>query len=352
MYRGGKLRAIVLVGGEGTRLRPLTLCVPKAVVPVVNRPMMFLILNWLKSHGVSEVVLSACYKPDILRKVIGRTYRGMKIDYIYEESPLGTGGAVKRAEKYINGTTVVMNGDILTDLDLSKMLKFHRQKKSRVSIALTQASNPSSYGVVETGRDGSVLRFLEKPSPEEVAGKVLNINAGVYIIEPGTLDLMKDGKVYSIERDIFPKFIGDGFYGFVSRNIYWMDLGTAAKYVKACRDILEGAYKVKGLEAAGKNVKFGGGSRAVRPSCIGSGTVVGGNSRIGELSVLGKNCVIGKNCVVERAILWDNVTIGDNCVISDCVLAGGVKVGASSSVTGETVLGEGSVLAPYSRLRA
>ncbi len=345
------MRAIVLVGGEGTRLRPLTLCVPKAVVPVVNRPMMFYILNWLKSHGISEVVLSACYKPAMLKKVIGSSYRGMKIDYIYEASPLGTGGAVKRAEKYIDGTTVVMNGDILTSLDLSKMLKFHREKKSRATIALTPVSNPSAYGVVETGRGGNVLKFLEKPSPEEVAGKVLNINAGVYIIEPGMVALMKAGKVYSIERDIFPKFIGAGFFGFVSRNIYWMDVGTVAKYAKACRDILEGSYRVKGLETAGKGVKLGKGARAVKPFSIGAGTVVGDNSVIGELSVLGKNCIIGKNCMVERAILWDNVKIGDNCVLSDCVLAGGVKVGASSFISGETVLGEGTVLAPYSRLR-
>jgi len=314
--------------------------------------MMFLILSWLKSHGISEVILSACYKTDILKKVIGRSFQGMKIDYIYEKSPLGTGGAVKRAEQFIDGTTVVMNGDILTSLDLSAMLKFHREKRSGATIALTPVSNPSAYGVVETARGGSVLRFLEKPSPEEVAGKVLNINAGVYIIEPGMLALMKDGKVYSIERDIFPKFIGDGFFGFVSRNIYWMDLGTVAKYSKACRDILEGSYKIKGLEVIGKNVKLGRGARVVKPSVLGSGTYVGENSRIGELSVLGKNCAIGKNCVVERAILWDNVKIGDNCVISDCVFAGGVKVGASSSVSGETVLGEGTVLAPYSRLRS
>ncbi len=345
------MRAIVLVGGEGTRLRPLTLHVPKAVVPIVNRPMMFLVLNWLKSHGVREVILSACYKPDILKKVIGRSFQGMKIDYIYEKSPLGTGGAVKRAEQFIDGTTVVMNGDIITDLNLTKMLRFHRQKKSRATIALTPVNNPSAYGVVETERGGAVKSFLEKPSPEEVAGRTLNINAGVYLVEPGMLNLMEDGKVYSIERDIFPQFIGAGFFGFVSRNIYWMDLGTVAKYAGTSRDVLEGTFKVKGLEPLGKNVKFGKGARAVKPSCIAGGCVIGDNSRIGELSVLGKNCVIGKNCVVERAVLWDNVKIGDNCFISDCVLAGGVKVGASSSIAGAAVLGQGSVLAPYSRLR-
>jgi len=349
---GGFVRAIILVGGEGTRLRPLTLNVPKAVVPVVNRPMMFYILEWLGKHGVKEAVLSACYKPDRLKKIIGNNFQGIKINYMHEASPLGTGGAIKRSEKFVEGTTVVMNGDVLTSLDLSAMLRFHRAKRSRMTLALTPVENPSAYGVVETKKDGSILRFLEKPSLEEVSGKEININAGVYLTEPGMLSLMDPEKAYSIERDVFPRLVGNGFYGYAVKNIYWMDLGTAEKYKKTNQDMLSGAFNPGIKFGIGKTVKLKKGARIFGPVSIDVNTIIGEDSKIGELTVLGSNCRIGRNSTIERSVIWGGVSVGDNCIISDCIIAGESKIGNNCIVSGGAVLGSKTILTPFSRIKS
>ena len=341
------MRAIILVGGEGTRLRPLTLGLPKAVVPVVNRPMMFYILDWLKLHGVKEAVLSACYKPDKLKKTIGNNYRGIKVSYTYEAEPLGTGGAVKRSEKFIKGTTVVMNGDVLTDLDLSGMLRFHRLRKSRMTLALTPVENPSAYGVVETKKDGAIIRFLEKPSLDEVSGKEININAGVYLVEPGVLGMLEPDRVCSLEREIFPRLTGAGFYGYIEKNIYWMDLGTAEKYMQTNKDLLSGVFKA----AVPLKSCLSKGVRLAKTVNLGYNTSIGNGTKIGEFTVLGKNCKIGKNCVIERSIIWDGALIGDNCFLADCILANDSKIGHNTTLTGGAVLGPKTVITPFSRIK-
>ncbi|OGF44838.1 MAG: hypothetical protein A2452_10655 [Candidatus Firestonebacteria bacterium RIFOXYC2_FULL_39_67] len=332
------MKAIILVGGEGTRLRPLTLCLPKALAAVVNEPMIYYMLGWLKKHGVKEAILVACYLPSKLKKVIGSRYSGMKIRYIYEDSPLGTGGAIKRAEKYLTGTTVVMNGDLITNIDLSKMMRFHKSNKAKATIALTPVEDPSAFGLVETSKDGRVTGFIEKPSPEEVQGKETNINAGVYLFEPEVLKLMQFSKVYSIERDIFPVMVGKGFYGMVFKKIYWMDCGTVEKYRKVTRDVLLGKFtpfiKVK--------MKNG--------VSIGEDSVIASGSKIAGTMVIGKNCSVSKNVLLKNCIIWDRVQIDEGAVLQNCILAHGCMIGKNSILNG-AVLGADICIMPGSKMK-
>ena len=238
------MKAVILVGGEGTRLRPITLMMPKPVTPVANVPMMFYMLEWLKKYKIEEAILVACYLPEKLRKVLGNSYKGIKLTYIYEETPLGTGGAIKRAQKHMKGTTLVLNGDVITDFNIAKMLQFHNKNCAQATIGLFSVKNYSAFGVVELDNTGSVKRFLEKPSKEELNVEEANINAGIYLLEPEVLERMKYGKKYSIEREVFPGLVGRSFYGFVEKNIYWLDMGTPERFRKFTTDILEKNYSM------------------------------------------------------------------------------------------------------------
>jgi len=330
------MKAVILVGGEGTRLRPLTYCMPKAAAPVVNEPMLAYMLGWLKKHGITEAILVACYLPSKLKKVFGNKYLGIKLRYIYEDTPLGTGGAIKRAEKYIKSTAVVMNGDLLTDMDLSKMLRLHKKNKAAATIALTPVEDPSAFGLVETAKDGSVTGFIEKPSSEEVKGKETNINAGVYVFEPEVFKMMAPGKVYSIERDIFPLMLNEGFYGLVFKNMYWMDCGTLEKYRQVTGDLLNGKF-TPFIKLNKKN-----------NLAAGCGTVLGAGVKIKGYLVLGKNCKIGKNVSLKNCIIWERVKIKDGAVLADCILAHGCVIGEKAVLCG-AVLGEAAVVKPGSK---
>lgn len=344
------MKAVILVGGEGTRLRPLTYCLPKAIVPIVNQPLMAYMLNWLKSGGVKEALLIACYLPDKLKKALGNSVSGIKIRYIYEDKPLGTGGAIKRAEKFMGGTTVVMNGDVILSLDLKKMLKFHRSNKSNLTISLTPVENPSAYGVVETDKSGRITRFLEKPSPEEITVKPANINAGVYFMEPSVLELMEPGKVYSIERDVFPKMIDRNAYGFIQKNMYWIDVGTAEKYKKINYDILGRKIKVKTSGLFGRNLKTGKGAKVGKKTSIGNNNFIGDKVSIKDYSVVGNNCRIDKGSVLDKCILWNNITVGEGCVLKGCIIANNSKIGEFSKLSESAVIAQNSSIAPRSKL--
>jgi len=333
------MKAVILVGGEGTRLRPLTFCVPKAAVPVVNEPMLAYMLGWLKKHGINEAILVACYLPAKLKRVIGNSYSGMKLRYIYENSPLGTGGAIKRAEKYLTGTTVVMNGDLLTDIDLSRMLRFHKARKAKATIALTPVEDPSSFGLVETAKNGRVTGFIEKPEPEEVRGKETNINAGVYLLEPEILKLMSFDKVYSIEKDVFPLLAGKEFFGMIFKNIYWMDCGTLEKYRQVTRDVLRRKFvpfiKIK----MKKDVS------------IGTGSVLGTGTKITGPLVIGKACFVGENVKLKNCIIWDKVRIEEGAELDNCIIAHRCSIGKRSILTG-AILGADTLIEAGSRLKS
>ena len=237
------MKAILLAGGKGTRLRPLTLHTPKPIVPIFNRPFLHYQIDLLKQvPGLNEVILSLNYQPRRIEDVFGDGRSvGLPIRYLVEPQPLGTGGAIKFTEPYLDGPVIVFNGDVLTEIDLNAVLALHRSRKAKATIVLTPVENPTAYGLVETAPDGAVQRFLEKPKPDEITTN--NINAGIYVLEPDTFDRIPKDTPYSIERSYFPSLVerGETFVAYVYEG-YWIDIGTPEKYTQVHRDIMSGAF--------------------------------------------------------------------------------------------------------------
>jgi mannose-1-phosphate guanylyltransferase len=236
------MKAIMLIGGLGTRMRPLTLTTPKPLLPILEQPFLAYQVDFLRRHGVTEIVLCTAYKAEDFRQTMGDGKKyGVRLAYVHEQSALGTGGAVKNAQSHVEGTTLVCNGDILMSLDLSELVRFHNEKKAVATIALTEVADPSAYGVVECGPDGRVQQFLEKPAPGATTSKM--INAGAYVFEKEVFGMIPEGTVYSVERGLFPGLLSTGkpLYG-KSLSGYWLDVGTIEKYEQAQRDVSEGRY--------------------------------------------------------------------------------------------------------------
>lgn len=349
------MRAVILAGGEGTRLRPLTLSLPKPVVPVVDRPFLRHQLDLLAGAGIRDVVLSVAYQPQRVEAVFGDGRdHGVRIRYAVEASPLGTGGAVKNAESLLDERTVVLNGDVLADLDLAGVIARHDAENASASIVLAPVKNPAAYGLVETALDGTVRRFIEKPRPEEI--RTNTINAGVYVLETRVLELMPAGVPYSIERGFFPALLarGDRVLGPVHEG-YWIDIGTPEKYRQVHRDILAGRFPVS-LDA---QRRFGGwvhssaelSEAAVLepPFYVGPGCRVAEKARIGPDAVLVADVRVDAGALVRDSVLWAGGRVGSAAEL-DQVLAGtGVQVGSYCRVRG-AVLGEGSVLSDHSQV--
>src|ERR1044072_5890128 len=232
------MQALTRWGGEGTRLRPLTTTVPKPVVPLVDRPFIRFMIDWLSRHGVDDVVMSCGHLASGVRNVLGDgTALGIKLRYVEEPRPLGTGGALKYAEPLLGERFLMLNGDVLTDLDLTAQMEQHERTGARATLALTPVDDPSAYGLVRTKKGGEVTEFVEKPSADQI--DTHNISAGAYVLERSVLELLEPGKPASIERDVFPRLVGDGLYGYVGEG-YWMDIGTPDRYLQGTFDILEG----------------------------------------------------------------------------------------------------------------
>ena len=217
--------AVVLVGGEGTRLRPLTYTIPKPMLPIANRPFLEHQVAHLRAHGIDRIVLACGYRPDAIR-----AHFGAELEYVVEPEPLGTGGAIAYAARALTETFVVANGDVLTDLDLSALVRFHRDREARMTLALHPVDDPSRYGVVVTAADGAVTAFVEKPAPGTAAAST--INAGTYVVEPDVLGLIPAGRAVSVEYDVFPLLVGGGLYAQSSAG-YWRDIGTPESYLAA-----------------------------------------------------------------------------------------------------------------------
>ena len=217
--------AVVLVGGEGTRLRPLTYATPKPMLPIANRPFLEHQIAHLRAHGIDRVVLACGYRPDAIR-----AHFGDELEYVVEPEPLGTGGAIAHAARGLSETFVVANGDVLTDLDLSGLVRFHRDREARMTLALHPVEDPSRYGVVVTAADGAVTAFVEKPAPG--TAPAVTINAGTYVVEPGVLDLIPAGRPVSVEYEVFPLLVGAGLHA-QSSDGYWRDIGTPESYLAA-----------------------------------------------------------------------------------------------------------------------
>jgi NDP-sugar pyrophosphorylase family protein len=348
------MRAVILVGGEGTRLRPLTLAIPKPVVPVVDRPFLRHQLDLLSRVGVAEVVFSVAYRPEKIEACFGDgSAFGKRIRYAFEETPLGTGGAVKNAEALLDDTTIVFNGDVLTDVDLPAVVERHRSSGAAATIVLTPVTNPSAYGLVETTPEGRVLRFIEKPEPAQITTD--EINAGIYVLRTSTLGLMPVGVKYSIERSFFPALLarGETVSAFVHRG-YWIDIGTPEKYRQVHRDILEQRFPVT-LEgaphAAGwvhPAAKLAGDVRLAGPFWIGPGCEVASGAEIGAGSVLVAGVSVAAGARVRDSVIWAGSRIEAGASVEGALLAEGVRVGANARVAGGAVLGTGSVVSDYS----
>jgi len=345
------MQALILAGGKGTRLRPLTVYTPKPIVPVLNRPFLLYQIDILRQAGVKDITLSLNYQPDKIEQLLGDgSEHGVNLRYITEPSPMGTGGAYKFAEDEIRETTIVFNGDVLTDLDVFKVIGFHQQKGAEATIVLTAVENPSDYGLVETDTDGRVLRFLEKPNAEELADlKTKNINAGIYILEPSVLDLIPKGENTSFEYNVFPELLKrkKGFFAFVMNGNYWRDIGTPQSYLQAHHDFLSGqikAFKVK------KSAEADIATAAIvdKNSFIGEGCVIKPNAKVIN-SVIGAGVHIEEKATVENSVIWAHTRISSAAAIKNAIVGRSCHIGRNVSVTDGAVLGDKTSLTDYTK---
>jgi mannose-1-phosphate guanylyltransferase len=324
------MKAIILVGGEGTRLRPLTYSVVKPMVPVANRPFIEHVILKLAAHGINDIVLAMGYKPDsIFSYFRDGAGPGIKLTYSLEEKPLGTAGAVKNAGGHVEDTFFVLNGDTFSDIDYTEMLALHRRNKARATIALSHVDDPTRFGVIETDGEGRVRAFIEKPGWDKVTSHW--INAGVYILEPSVLDCIPAGEFFMFEKGVFPPMLerGEAVFAYASKE-YWIDMGRPSQYHQLNRDLLQGRCSSP-LHKTG-DIIIGQGC-AVHPTARISGPVViGGNCSIGEdtiisgPAVIGRNCSMGKNAVIENSVLWDNISVGAGACVIGSIIASGAKI--------------------------
>lgn len=339
-------QAVILAGGQGTRLRPLTLARAKPVVPLLNRPFLAYQLALLGRHGVTDVLLSCQYRVEDIKKALGEETLGVRLRYVVEAEPLGTGGGVRNAADLASGLVFVLNGDVLTDADLGAMLAFHEARRARVTIYLTRVSDPRQYGLVETAADGRIERFREKPGPGEPI-TTDTVNAGIYLIDAELLRRMPAGRAVSIEREFFPALIEDGVpcYGW-SAPAYWRDIGNAAAYREAQMDLLDGRVRTS-LSPAG-TLRDGvwladgevGAARLRGPSVVGSGVRLAADAEIGPRAVLGPGTVVEAGARITGSVLWEEVHVGPRAVLEDCVVGPGARIGAGVR------LGPGTVIEP------
>ena len=325
------MKAVILSGGKATRLRPLTCNTPKIMVPVLNRPFLAHLVDYLKRHQVTDLILAMGEVPEQVRAYLGvGGGLGVEIAYSSEQSPLGTAGAVKNTEELLRETFVVFNGDIFTDIDLTGMIEWHRRKGAIATIALTPVDDPTVYGVVETDAKDRVRRFTEKPSRDEVTTNM--INAGIYVLEPSILTCIRPGVFTMFERDVFPLLLerGEAIYGFASRD-YWIDIGTPESYFKLNEDLLHRHIGAKGLRVE-RQCSVQPSVRIDGPVLIGEGSCVGDGCVLLGPSILGKGCRIDEGALVQRSLLWDDCTVGDGARVRNCLLSSCCRVGRGSAL--------------------
>jgi NDP-sugar pyrophosphorylase family protein len=351
------MKAILLAGGKGTRLRPLTIHTPKPVVPIFNRPFLHYQLDLLKQvPEIDEVILSLNYQPRRIEEVFGDgSDVGIKIRYVVEPAPLGTAGAIKYAGDKLTESVVVFNGDVLTELDLGAVIRMHRERKARATIVLTPVDDPTQYGLVETDEHGNIRRFLEKPKKDEITTN--KINAGIYVLEPETFDRIPSDVPWSIERSYFPSLVerGETFVGFVYEG-YWIDIGTPEKYSQVHRDIMDGRFSAVPFVNASDSrtvvstdVRLEEGATIEGPCFIDEGVLIKAGARVGPHSVIGRQTQIEEDASIRNSIIWPNCRVGGNAAIQDAILGRQCHVGRNVSVNGGAVLGDKTTLTDFSR---
>jgi mannose-1-phosphate guanylyltransferase len=328
------MKAVVLVGGLGTRLRPLTYTTPKPLLPVGHRPILELVLDNLHRAGIDVAVLSLGFQPDAFTaRYPDRTCAGVRLEYAVEPEPLDTAGAIGFAARHagIDGTFVVVNGDILTDVDIAALIARHRRVGAEGTIHLTPVDDPSAFGVVPTDADGRVLAFIEKPPRDQAPTNL--VNGGTYVLEPSVLDRIPPDRKVSIERETFPAMVADGTLYGLATDDYWTDTGRPDLYLAANLAAIEGRRRTVRAAALGAGTRLDG-DACVVDSVIGDGGRVGDGARVTR-SVLLPGVVVGAGAVVTGSCLGAGVRIGAGARIVDCVIGDGETVADGAALTGE-----------------
>jgi NDP-sugar pyrophosphorylase family protein len=351
------MKAILLAGGKGTRLRPLTIHTPKPIVPILERPFLHYQLDLLKQvPEIDEVILSLNYQPRRIEEIFGDGGdNGMSLRYVVEPAPLGTAGAVRYAGESLHDSVVVFNGDVLTNVDLAAIIAQHRARRAMATIVLTPVENPSAYGLVETDGEGNVRRFLEKPKPDEITCDT--INAGIYVLEPDTFDRIPKDTPWSIERRFFPSLIErrETFIAVTHRG-YWIDIGTPEKYTQVHRDIMDQRYRTSPFDHESRKIcvspraKVDEGAILEGPCFIDEGAVVKAGARVGGYSVIGRQCHLEEQATVEQSILWSGTRVCHEAIVRGSILGRNCHIGRNVVLETGAVLGDKSALTEYSKL--
>ncbi|HMA35769.1 MAG TPA: sugar phosphate nucleotidyltransferase, partial [Chloroflexia bacterium] len=353
------MKAVVMAGGEGSRLRPLTLRRPKPMVPVVDKPVMSHILELLKQHGIDEVVVTLQYLAENIQEFFGDgSSLGMTIHYSIEETPLGTAGSVKQAEKWLDDTFLLISGDAITDFDLTRAVQFHQEKGSLATLVLKRMPNPLEYGVVIIGDDGRIKQFQEKPSWGEVFSDT--VNTGIYVLDPKILRYFEPGKVFDFSMNLFPMMLeqGDPMYGYVADG-YWCDIGSLPDYMRSTADLLEGQVSVP---RAGKQIAPGvwadddvdidPSAHLHGPIYLSSGVKIKEGVTIQGPAVIRDYTIIDNRAIIDRSIIWRNCYIGERAEVRGAILCRQVSVKSRAMifegvVIGDnTIVGEGAMIQP------
>jgi mannose-1-phosphate guanylyltransferase len=348
------VKAVLLVGGFGTRLRPLTLDVKKELMPVANRPFLEHVMAHLAKHGVDEAILTTGYLAEAFSDYPDEQAHGVKLTIVKEDEPLDSCGAVKNVEHLIDGTFLVLNGDILTSLDITALVAYHRERETLGTLALKAVDDPSAYGLVPIDDDGRIERFVEKPkSSSDIVTNL--INAGTYVLEPEALNYVPGGEPFSFEGGVrsggrvdvglFPLLLAEGeaLYGFVS-NDYWLDIGSPVKYLQANHDVLDGLAGLgpPGAEAdrgvwIGRSAEIDPSANIVAPVVIGEGTRIGRGAVVGPRSSIGGDVEIGEDATVSGSVLHDGVVLSNAVVVRDSIVAAGCAIGHGTELSGAVV---------------
>lgn len=342
------MKAVVLAGGLGTRMRPLTFTKPKPMTPLVDKPVLEHIIDYLRIHGIDEVVVTTNYMRDQVREHFGHEHKGVKLYYPIEEQPLGTAGSVKNIQDRLDDTFVVIQGDNITDIDLTRVIREHKKYSGTCTITLQEVRDPWNYGVVELHENMRVKRFYEKPKMEECFSNL--INTGLYVMEPSVLDYMPADTFFDFSRDLFPILLTEeSIYGVVD-NSFWIDVGQPVGYMKAMDWILSKAKQsisdssvvageIQDNVVIGENVRIVGNSRIVGPVIIGDNTTVEEDCVIGPASCIGPNSLVKAGTAVSHASIFENTTIGGGANIKNCLIAEYCVLGSETTVQSNSLVG-------------
>jgi len=359
------VKAVLMAGGKGSRIRPLTLSRPKPMIPVANRPMIEYIVEKIKNSGYTELVVTLSYLKNQLKHLLNERYPELNIKYSVEKQPFGTAGGVKKAEKYLDDTFFVLSGDVLVDVDLNKLLNFHRKHNALATMVLTPVDDPSHFGIAVLDEEKQIIKFLEKPAPHEVFSKIAN--TGTYILEPEIFNYIENRKgEVDFSHDVFPRLIEEkaGIYGYVLDG-YWNDVGRPKTYLQANYDVLNKKMtpnppgkKLKesigrlGDIWVGKDVEIDEKVRIIGPVAIGDGSVIERGCTLGRNTVIGENAYLEKNSTIKGSVIFPESMIKASACLKDCIVDSGCCVEKGSFIERGAILGSSVQLGPFSRVKS